>query len=71
VVPERAENFAFIGQFCELPEDTVFTVEYSVRSAQQALAGLCATGEVTRIYHGSLNPKVVTAALFSIASNGI
>jgi oleate hydratase len=33
VVPEGAKNFAFIGQFCEIPDDVVFTVEYSVRSA--------------------------------------
>lgn len=36
VVPPGAKNFAFIGQFCEIPDDVVFTVEYSVRSAQMA-----------------------------------
>lgn len=30
VIPEGAENFAFLGQFVELPEDIVYTVEYSV-----------------------------------------
>ncbi|MFZ4701238.1 MAG: oleate hydratase, partial [Candidatus Methylumidiphilus sp.] len=30
VVPVGAKNFAFIGQFCEIPDDVVFTVEYSV-----------------------------------------
>ena len=34
VVPAGSGNFAFIGQFCEIPDDVVFTVEYSVRSAQ-------------------------------------
>lgn len=34
VVPPGSTNFAFIGQFCEIPDDVVFTVEYSVRSAQ-------------------------------------
>ncbi|MDP1771023.1 MAG: oleate hydratase [Methylobacter sp.] len=37
VVPAGAKNFAFIGQFCEIPDDVVFTVEYSVRSAQMAV----------------------------------
>jgi oleate hydratase len=37
VVPRGAENFAVIGQFCDLPRDCVFTVEYSVRSAWTAV----------------------------------
>ena len=37
VRPKDVSNFAVLGQFCELPRDTVFTVEYSVRSARQAV----------------------------------
>ncbi|PQV42973.1 oleate hydratase [Paraburkholderia sp. BL23I1N1] len=37
VMPEGWANLAFVGQFCELPNDVVFTVEYSVRSAQTAV----------------------------------
>ncbi|MEL1250990.1 oleate hydratase [Aurantiacibacter gilvus] len=37
VRPKGAENFAVIGQYCELERDCVFTVEYSVRSAWQAV----------------------------------
>jgi oleate hydratase len=37
VIPEGSTNFAFLGQFCEMPDDVVFTVEYSVRSAQTAV----------------------------------
>jgi oleate hydratase len=37
VVPDGWANLAFTGQFCELPDDVVFTVEYSVRSAQTAV----------------------------------
>lgn len=37
VIPEGWTNLAFTGQFCELPNDVVFTVEYSVRSAQAAV----------------------------------
>ena len=30
VIPDGAVNFAFLGQFAEVPHDCVFTVEYSV-----------------------------------------
>ena len=31
------KNFAFTSQFVEVPQDAVFTVEYSVRAAQMAV----------------------------------
>ncbi|WP_326717569.1 oleate hydratase [Vagococcus jeotgali] len=37
VVPEGAKNFAFIGNFAETERDTVFTTEYSVRTAMEAV----------------------------------
>ncbi len=37
VVPEHVVNFAFIGQFAESTRDTVFTTEYSVRTAMEAV----------------------------------
>lgn len=36
-VPASSKNFAFISQFVEIPDDVVFTVEYSVRAAQMAV----------------------------------
>ncbi len=36
-VPPDTKNFAFISQFVEIPQDTVFTVEFSVRAAQMAV----------------------------------
>ncbi len=36
-VPPQTKNFAFVSQFVEVPLDTVFTVEYSVRAAQMAV----------------------------------
>lgn len=36
-VPENSGNLAFVSQFVEIPEDVVFTVEYSVRAAQTAV----------------------------------
>jgi len=40
VVPEESTNLAFLGQYCEIPDDVVFTLEYSVRSAQIAVYSL-------------------------------
>lgn len=36
-VPVGSKNFAFISQFVEIPDDVVFTIEYSVRAAQMAV----------------------------------
>jgi oleate hydratase len=37
VIPEGSQNLAFLGQFCEIKDDCVFTVEYSVRAAIMAV----------------------------------
>ncbi len=37
VVPEGSVNFAFIGQFAETKRDTIFTTEYSIRTAMEAV----------------------------------
>jgi oleate hydratase len=37
VVPDGAKNFAFIGQFAESTRDCIFTTEYSVRTAMEAV----------------------------------
>ena len=37
VVPQGSTNLALTGQFVEVPDDCVFTMEYSVRSAQMAV----------------------------------
>ncbi|OYY52753.1 MAG: oleate hydratase, partial [Polaromonas sp. 35-63-240] len=39
-VPHNSKNLAFISQFVEIPDDVVFTVEYSVRAAQMAVYAL-------------------------------
>ncbi|CCE07357.1 conserved hypothetical protein [Bradyrhizobium sp. STM 3843] len=36
-VPANSKNLAFVSQFVEIPDDVVFTVEYSVRAAQMAV----------------------------------
>ena len=37
VVPQGAVNFGFLGQFAETPRDAIFTVEYSIRTAMEAV----------------------------------
>ena len=67
VVPDRAENFGFLGQFTEMPEDTTFTVEYSVHGAMLAVYTLLGVDRpIPPIYHGLLDPKVGKQALQSM-----
>ena len=40
-IPDGCVNAAFLGQFAETPRDTIFTTEYSVRTAMEAVYGLC------------------------------
>jgi len=64
VIPEGAKNFAFLGQFVEVPQDCVFTVEYSVRTAQSAVFGLLdVEREVSPIYRGDHDIHVLLNAL--------
>jgi len=66
VLPDRAANFAFLGQFTDLPEDVVFTVEYSVHGAMHAVYRLFGVDkEIPPIYRGLLDPKVGLKALES------
>ncbi len=37
VVPEGSVNLAFVGQFAETPRDTIFTIEYSMRTGMEAV----------------------------------
>ena len=68
VIPKAATNFAFLGQFAEAPKDCVFTVEYSVRTAQMAVYGLFNTEkEVHPMYESTHNPKYLLDALIAIS----
>lgn len=63
VRPVGSRNFAVIGQYCELPRDCVFTVEYSVRSARTAAAAM--TGKVKApppVVRTDLDPFVLAKA---------
>lgn len=67
VVPQGATNFGFIGQFCELPEDVAFTIEYSVRSAQTAVYALLdLKRKVPAVYKGKFDPRVIYKAFMAL-----
>jgi oleate hydratase len=64
VVPECSKNLAFLGQFSEVPDDVVFTVDYSARSAQMAVYKfLDLDKEVTPIYKGQHDVRVLLNSL--------
>ena len=65
VVPAGAHNFAFLGQFVEIPDGVIFTVEYSVRGAMMAVYHHFGIDEndIPPIYHGLADPKVAWSAL--------
>jgi oleate hydratase len=63
VLPKGSTNLAFMGQFCELPDDVVFTVEYSIRSAQTAVQSLMGQKRgPPPVYNGEFNPRVLFKA---------
>ncbi len=67
IIPKGSTNLAFIGQFCEIPDDVVFTVDYSVRLAQIAVYSLLKLNKkITPIYKGQYNIKVLFNALKTI-----
>jgi len=63
VVPDGSVNLAFLGQFAEVKDDCVFTVEYSVRSAMMAVYKLLELDkEVPEIYPSQYDVRVLAAA---------
>ncbi len=67
VIPEGSKNLAFIGQYCELPDDVVFTVEYSIRSAMTAVYSLLGLDrEPPSVYKGQFNPRVLLEAFMAL-----
>ncbi len=63
IIPEGYTNLAFIGQFCELADDVVFTAEYSIRAAQTAVYKLLdLKHEVPPVYKGKFDPRVLYKA---------
>jgi len=64
VVPKGSTNLALLGQFVEIPDDCVFLVDYSTRSAQIGVYRLLnVEKEVTPVFTGVLNPIQWASAL--------
>lgn len=64
VVPRGSTNFAMISQFVEIPEDMVFTEEYSVRAARIAIYTLLNINKpICKVTPYNKNPKVLKKAL--------
>ncbi len=72
ITPEGFRNLAFVGQYCELPDDVVFTVEYSIRSAQMAVYSLLGLDrKVPPVYKGQFNPRVLLEAFLALHEVGV
>lgn len=65
IVPEGSTNFAMISQFVEIPEDMVFTEEYSVRAARIAVYTLMGVKhkKICPVTPFKKDPKVLMKAL--------
>jgi len=65
VVPEGSTNFAMISQFVEIPDDMVFTEEYSVRAARIAVYTLFGVKnkKICPVTPYKKNPKILKEAL--------
>ncbi|ETT44185.1 myosin-cross-reactive antigen [Paenibacillus sp. FSL R7-269] len=70
VVPQGSVNLAFLGQFAEVPDDCVFTVEYSVRSAMMAVYELLKLEkEVIPVHPSKYDVRVLLTALRTCLGN--
>lgn len=64
VIPQGSTNFAMASQFVEIPDDMVFTEEYSVRAARLAVYGLMGIDRnVCPVTPYNRDPKVLLRAL--------
>ncbi|MDM1555395.1 oleate hydratase [Chryseobacterium indologenes] len=65
VVPEGSVNLAFIGNYAETPKDTVFTTEYSVRTAMEAVYTLLDVDRgVPEVFASSYDIRVLLQAIY-------
>ena len=63
-VPEGAANFGLIGQYVEVSRDVAFTIEYSARTAWEAIHLLLKRGPAPPpVYQAQYDPKALFAAL--------
>ena len=64
VVPKGATNLGLIGQYVEVERDVTFTIEYSARTAWEAIRILLNRGPAPPpVYRGPLDLKALWGAL--------
>src|SRR5699024_3500575 len=64
VVPKGSKNLAFIGNFAETERDTVFTTEYSVRTAMEAVYTLLDVDRgVPEVFGSAYDVRVLLRAI--------
>ncbi|EHL98772.1 hypothetical protein HMPREF9103_01327 [Lentilactobacillus parafarraginis F0439] len=65
VVPEGSKNLAFIGNFAETGRDTVFTTEYSVRTAMEAVYSLLDVDRgVPEVFDSSFDMRAILSSVY-------
>lgn len=70
VVPEGSVNLAFIGNFAETGKDTVFTTEYSVRTAMEAVYTLLDVDRgVPEVFASSYDIRVLLKSIYHLNDN--
>jgi oleate hydratase len=64
VVPPGTANLAFVGQYVEIRDNVVFTVEYSIHSAALAVATLLGEpGRIPAACHGLDHPTALVGPI--------
>lgn len=65
VVPDKSKNLAFIGNFAETERDTVFTTEYSVRTAMEAVYTLLNVDRgVPEVFASAFDVRMLMNAIY-------
>ncbi|MCZ3581679.1 oleate hydratase [Lactobacillus gasseri] len=65
VVPKNSKNLAFIGNFAETERDTVFTTEYSVRTAMEAVYTLLNVDRgVPEVFASAFDVRMLMNAMY-------
>lgn len=67
VVPKGSENYAFIGQFAESGRDCIFTCEYAVRTAMQAVYTLLGVERsIPEVWASTYDVRILVKAIIHL-----
>lgn len=70
VIPAGTERLAVVGQYCEIPANVVYTVEYSVQAARLAVTTLLGLDSpMPTTYEGLDHPNALVGALRRILND--